>query len=178
LEPGTTPPFSLIYSLSEVKLALKKFLDENLTNSFIHPSQSPAGASILFIKKKDSLLHLTVNYQGINKITKKDRYPLPLIPDLLDHLHSACMFTKINLHSVYSLVCIANGNEWKTAFQTRFGSYEFLVMHYRLTNAPASFQAFMNNIFKDLLDIYVVIYLDDILIFSADPTSHQKHDLL
>jgi hypothetical protein len=85
------------------------------------------------------------------------------------------VFTKIDLHSAYNLVHITNSDEWKTDFHTRFSSNEFLVMHYGLTNAPASFQCFMNNIFKDLLDVYVVIYLDDILIFSADPASHQKH---
>jgi hypothetical protein len=178
LDPGTTPPFGLIYSLSEVEqLALKTFLDKNLVNQFICPSQSPAGAPVLFIKKKDSSLHLAINYRGINKITKKDRYPLPLIPDLLDHLCSACIFTKIDLHSAYNLVRIAAGNKWKTAFQTRFGSFEFLVMHYGLTNAPASFQRFMNDIFKDMLDVCVVIYLDDILIFSTDSDSDQKHVL-
>jgi hypothetical protein len=176
LEPGTTLPFSPIYSLSKVEqLALKEFLNENLANQFIHPSQSPTGAPIPFIKKKDGSLHLAINYQGINRITKKDRYLLPLIPVLLDCLCSAHKFTEINLCSAYNLVHIADGDEWKTAFCTRFSAYEVLVMHYRLTNAPTSFQHFMNNIFKDLLDIYVVIYLDNILIFSADPASHQKH---
>jgi hypothetical protein len=176
LEPGTTLPFGLIYSLSEVEqLALKMFLDENLANRFIRPSQSPAGALVLFIKKKDGSLCLTVDYHGINKITKKDRYPLPLIPDLLDHLCAAHVFTKINLRSAYNLIHIVEGNEWKTVFHMRYSSYEFLVMHYRLTNTPASFQRFMNDIFKDMLDVCVIIYLDDILIYSADPNKHKEH---
>jgi len=168
--------FGPIYLLSEVEqLALRDFLDENLTNKFIRPSKSPASAPILFIKKKDSSLRLTVDYRGLNKITKKDRYPLPLIPNLLDCLCTACTFTKMDLCSVYNLVCIADGDEWKTAFRTRYGSYEFFIMHYGLTNAPASFQRFMNNVFKDMLDMCVVVYLDDILIFSDDPAKHHQH---
>ena len=172
----TTPPFSLIYSLSEVKqLALCEFLDKNLKNQFIRPLQSSAGAPILFIKKKDGSLQLTVNYRGLNKVMKKDRYPLPLIPDLLDHLRSACIFTKLNLHGTYNLMCIADGDEWKTAFWTHYGSYEFQVMHYSLTNALASFQCFMNKVFKELLDVCIVVYLDDILIYSDNPNEHLTH---
>ena len=141
IEPGTTPPFGLIYSLSEVeRLALREFLDENFTNHFICSSNSPAGAPILFIRKKDGSLRLVVDYHGLNRITKKDQYPLPLIPNLLDHLRATQIFTKIDLRGVYNLVRIAEGDEWKTAFRTRYGSYEFQVMHYGLTNAPATFQ--------------------------------------
>ena len=130
---------------------------------------------ILFICKKDGSLRLAVDYQGLNRITKKDRYPLPLIPDLLDRLRSANMYTKINLHGAYNLVRIAEGDEWKTAFHTRYSSYEFQVMHYGLTNAPALFQRFMNDVFKDMLDICVVVYLDDILIYSDNPEVHVQH---
>ena len=141
LMDNATPPFSPIYLLSEVELlALREFLDENLKNKMIRPSQSSAGAPILFIKKKDGSLCLAVDYRGLNKITKKDQYPLPLIPDLLDRLHSACVFTKLDLHGAYNLVCIVDSDEWKTAFRMQYGSYEFQVMHYGLTNAPASFQ--------------------------------------
>ena len=176
LMDDSTPPFGPIYSLSEVEqLALREFLDENLKNEFVRPSQSSAGAPILFIKKKDGSLRLAVDYRGLNKITKKDRYPLPLIPDLLDRLRSAHVFTKLDLRGAYNLVRIADGDEWKTAFRTRFGSYEFQVMHYGLTNAPASFQRFMNDVFKDLLDVCVVVYLDDILIYSETPEDHLQH---
>jgi len=176
LEDNASPPFGPIYSLSEVEqLALREFLDENLKNQFIRPSQSSAGAPVLFIKKKDGSLRLAVDYRGLNKITKKDRYPLPLIPDLLDRLRSARVFTKLDLRGAYNLVRIADGDEWKTAFRTRYGSYEFQVMHYGLTNAPASFQRFMNDVFKDLLDVCVVVYLDDILIYSDNPDEHLPH---
>jgi hypothetical protein len=176
LMDNSSPPFGPIYSLSEVEqLALREFLDENLSNHFIRPSQSSAGAPILFIKKKDGSLRLAIDYRGLNKITKKDRYPLPLIPDLLDHLRSARTFTKLDLRGAYNLVQIADRDKWKTAFRTRYGSYKFQVMHYGLTNAPASFQRFMNEVFKDLLDVCVVVYLDDILIYSDDPAEHLNH---
>ena len=128
----------------------------------------------LFICRKDSLLCLAVDYQGLKSITKKDQYPVPLIPDLLDCLHSANIYSKTNLCGAYTLVCIANGDEWKTTLHTRYGSYEFQVMRYRLTNTPAMFQHFMNKVFKDLLDVCVVIYLDDILIYSENPDKHVK----
>ena len=176
LMDDTTPPFGPIYSLSEVeRFALREFLDENLKNQFVRPSQSSAGAPVLFIKKKDGSLRLAVDYRGLNKITKKDRYPLPLIPDLLDRLRSARVFTKLDLRGAYNLVRIADGDEWKTAFRTRYGSYEFQVMHYGLTNAPASFQWFMNEVFKDITDVCVVVYLDDILIYSDNPDEHLNH---
>ena len=133
-----TPLFSPIYMLSEVEqLTLWDFLDENLANKFICLSKSPAGAPILFIKKKDGSLWLTVDYCSLNKITNKDQYPLPLIPDLLDHLHTACTFTKMDLHAL--------------------------------------FQCFMNNVFKDMLDVCVVVYLDNILIFSDNLAKHHNH---
>ena len=141
----------------------------------ICPSQSSTRAPILFIKKKDGSLHLAVDYRGLNKITKKDRYPLLLIPDLLDHLHSTCVFTKLDLHGTYNLVCIVDSDEWKTTFRTWYGSYEFQVMHYGLTNVPASFQRFMNEVFKDMLDVSVVVYLDNILVYSDNPDDHVKH---
>ena len=114
LMDDTTPPFGPIYSLSKVKqLALREFLDENLKNQFIQPSQSSVGTPILFVKKKNGSLQLAVDYRSLNKVTKKDHYPLPLIPNLLNCLQSACVFTKLNLHSVYNLVHIADSNNAK-----------------------------------------------------------------
>ena len=176
IEDSTSLPFSPIYSLSKVEqLALKQFIEENLSSSLICTSQLLAGVPILFIKKKDSTLWLTVDYHSLNCITKKDCYPLPLIPNLLDCLCSTKVFTKIDLCGAYNLVCITEGDEWKTTFHICFSSYEFLVMHYGLTNAPASFQQFMNDIFKDMLDVCVVVYLDDILIYSRNPDNHTHH---
>src|SRR6202789_4034912 len=165
-----------MYSLSPSELeALRIFIDENLNNGFIRPPNSPHGAPILFVKKESGELRLCVDYRGLNRISKKDRYPLPLLSDLLDTPKKARCYTKIDLRHAYHLVRIADGEEWKTTFRTRYGSFEWLVVPFGLTNAPATFQRFMNCIFGDLLDVCVIIYLDDILIYSDDPKEHKKH---
>ena len=175
LEEGTEPPLGTMYSLSQVELkALREFIDENLANGFIRPTRSPHGAPILFVKKKDGSLRLCVDFRGLNKITVKDRYPLPLITDLLDSPRKARIYTKIDLRHAYHLVRVADGDEWKTAFRTRYGSYEWMVVPFGLTNAPAAFQHFMNEVFADLLDVYVIVYLDDVLIYSDDPALHKE----
>jgi len=116
-----------------------------------------------------------MDFHGLNKITKKDQYPLPRISDLLDAPSRAKIYTKLDLWHAYHLVCIAASDEWKTSFRTCYGSYEWLVMPFGLSNAPAAFQWFVNTIFADLLDICVVVYLDDILIYSEDEASHEEH---
>ena len=130
---------------------------------------------MLFVKKKDGTLCLCVDYQGLNRITHKDRYSIPLLNNLLDAPRKARVYSKINLKSAYHLVRIAKGNEWKTIFCTCYGSFEWLVMPFGLSNAPSAFQRFMNEVFSDLLDIFVVIYLDDILIYSDNLIDHKKH---
>jgi len=176
LEEGTSPPLGTLYSLSPVELsALRTFIDENLNTGFIRPASSSHAAPVLFVKKKDGSLRLCVDFRGLNKITKKDCYPLPLISDLLDSPSRAKIYSKIDLRHAYHLVQIALGDEWKTAFRTRYGSYEWLVMPFGLTNAPAAFQRFVNTVFADMLDVCVVVYLDDILIYSEDMESHQQH---
>ena len=176
LEDSTTPPQPPIYSLlnSELK-TLWEFIDKHLNISFIWPSHSSLGAPILFVKKKDGLLWLCVDFWSLKKVTKKDHYPLPLITDLLDAPWKARIYTKINLQHAYHLVWITKGNKWKTAFQTHYSSFEWLVMLFRLTNRPMAFQWFMNDLFRDLLDQCVVVYLDDILIYSNNPEQHTKH---
>ncbi|SDA02660.1 BZ3500_MvSof-1268-A1-R1_Chr7-2g09543 [Microbotryum saponariae] len=176
IEDGKQPPFGPLYPLSEKELqALSTWIDENLSKGFIRPSTSPAGAPILFVCKKDGSLRLCVDYRGLNAVTLKNRYPLPLIPEALDRLRSAKMFTKLDLRSGYNLVRIKGGDEWKTAFRTRYGHFECLVMPFGLTNAPAAFQHLMKSIFHDLLDVTVLVYLDDILIFSDSPSDHVVH---
>ena len=176
LEEGMHPPLGPIYNTSEVKAeALHDFLKENLNRGFICQSQSSCGAPVLFIKKKDSSLRLCIDWHGLNKITKKDRYLLPLIPNLLDRLWDSNIFTKIDLRGAYNLIHITPGDEWKTAFCTCYSSFNFLVMHFSLTNAPATFQRFMNSVFADVLDKYIVVYLDNILIFSKNPEEHQDN---
>lgn len=176
MEEGKQPPFGPLYSLSELELrALSEWLEENLTKGFIRASRSPAGAPILFVKKKDGTLRLCVDYRALNNITIKNRYPLPLIPEALDRLRKAKIYTKLDLRGAYNLVRVKEGDEWKTAFRTRYGHFECLVMPFGLTNAPAVFQHFMNDVFRDLLDYTVLIYLDDILIFSDSEEEHVNH---
>ena len=176
LEEGAQPPPGRMYSLSPSELrTLREFLDEHLSLGFIRPTSSPHGAPVLFVKKKDGSLRLCVDFRGLNCITKKDRYPLPLILDLLDTPGKARIYTKINLRHAYHLVWITPGDEWKTAFCTRYGSFEWLVMPFGLTNAPAAFQHFVNDIFADMLDVNVIVYLDDILIYSDNPEEHTEH---
>ncbi len=176
IEEGTSPPLGPIYSLSESELkALHEFIDDNLCSVFIMPSRSPHRAPVLFVKKKSGELRLCVNFRGLNKISKKDCYPLPLISDLLDSVRSAHIYTKLDLRHAYHLVCIAEGDEWKTAFRTRYGSFDWRVMPFGLTNAPVAFQRFVNDVFADMLDVSVVVYLNNILIYSNDPAEHRQH---
>ncbi|KAJ1596241.1 hypothetical protein NDA14_001923 [Ustilago hordei] len=176
LEEGKSPPFGPIYSLSEHELkTLRGYLEENLAKGFISPSDSPAASPILFVKKKDGSLRLCVDYRGLNRITIRNRYPLPLIDELLDRLRKARFFTRIDLRGAYNLLRIAKGDEWKTAFRTRYGLFQYNVMPFGLTNAPASFQHLMNDTFKDMLDRSLIIYLDDLLIYSPTLEQHQRH---
>ena len=122
--------------------------------------------------KKNKELRTCVDYRAINKLTVKNRCPLPLISETLDRLRSAKVFTKLDLKGAYNLIRIAEGDEWKTAFRTRYGHFEFLVMPFGLCNAPATFQAFLNDVLRECLDTVVVIYLDDILIYSQDKETH------
>jgi len=176
LQDGAQPPFGPIYNLSQNELvALKEYIEENLAKNFIRHSKSPAGAPILFVKKKDGSLRMCVDYRGLNKITVKNRYPLPLISGLLDQLGQAKIYTKIDLRGAYNLVRVKEGDEWKTAFRTRYGHFEYNVMPFGLTNAPAIFQHLMNDVFREFLDKFVVCYLDDILIYSKNVEEHEEH---
>ena len=135
------PPQPPIYSLLNSELGtLCEFIDEHLNIGFIQLSCSSHGTPILFVKKKDGSLQLCVDFQSLNKVTKKDCYPLPLITDLLDAPRKARIYSKINLQHAYHLVWITEGNEWKTTFWTHYGSFKWLVMLFRLTNGPAAFQ--------------------------------------
>jgi len=176
LTEGKTPPYGPLYGMSREELeALKKYLEENLNKSFIRHSSSPAGAPVLFVKKSDGSLRLCVDYRGLNEITVKNRYPLPLIQETLTRLSKARWFTKLDLRGAYNLVRIAEGEEWKTAFRTRYGHFEYNVMPFGLTNAPASFQHFINDTLRDFLDVFCTAYLDDILIYSDSLAEHKIH---
>jgi hypothetical protein len=146
LKEGFTPPFGPLYSLSRHELeALKEWLEENLSKGFIRASSSSAASPILFVKKGDGSLRLCVDYRGLNEGTIKDRYPLPLIQETLMRLSRAKYFPKLDVRGAYNLVRMREGDEWKTAFRTRYGLFESLVMPFGLTNAPATFQHFING---------------------------------
>uniref|UniRef100_A0A8C6XBR2 Gypsy retrotransposon integrase-like protein 1 n=1 Tax=Naja naja TaxID=35670 RepID=A0A8C6XBR2_NAJNA len=151
------------------------FLDKNLARGFIRPSSSPLSAPVLFVKKKTGDLRLCCDYRRLNMITVQNCYPLPLIPELMERLREATIFTKLDLRGAYNLVQMREGDEWKTAFGTRYGHFEYTVMPFGLTNAPAVFQHLMNDVFRDMLNQFVVIYMDDILIYSRSRDSHLQH---
>ncbi|QRW23548.1 Retrotransposable element Tf2 protein [Rhizoctonia solani] len=129
----------------------------------------------MFVKKADGSLQLVVDYRKLNNVTHKNVYPLPRQDNLMAKLQNAKLFTKLDLHWGYNNVRIKEGDEWKTAFRTKYGLFEYLVMPFGLTNAPATFQHFMNDLFRDLIDVTVVIYLDNILIFLEKPEEHPTH---
>ncbi|KAJ1144899.1 hypothetical protein NDU88_011193 [Pleurodeles waltl] len=161
LVPNKVVPFGRMYSLTDQeKKVLKEYLDDNLKNGLIAPSSSPAGDSLFCVPKKMKDLRPCVDFRRLNKITIKDHYPLPLLRDILDAIQGAKMFTKLDLRGAYHLLRIKQGDEWKTAFRTPFGHYEYRIMPFGLTNAPSVFQRFMESVFSDLLNHNVVIYLD------------------
>jgi len=176
LKEREKPPWGPIYPLSEKELeALREYLKEMLKTGKIRRSTSSAGAPILFVPKPHGRgLRLCVDYCGINRITVPNRYPLPLMQELQDRIQGAQFFTKIDLKNRYHLVRMKEGEEWKTAFRTRYGLYEFLVMLFGLTNAPATFQDMMNHIFRDMIDLGLLAYIDDLLIYAKTKEEHDR----
>ena len=176
LLPNTMPPRRRLYSLSPPeRLAMDEYIREVLKTGFIRPSRSPAGAGFFFVGKKDGGLRPCIDYRGLNKITIKDRYPLPLMSSAFEQLRNATIYTKLDLHSAYNLVRMREGDEWKMAFINPSGHYKYLVMPFGLDNSPAVFQAFINDVLRDMLNRFVFVYLDDILIFSHSQTLHVQH---
>ncbi|KAI2655924.1 Transposon Tf2-9 polyprotein [Labeo rohita] len=176
LTPGTTPPRGRIFPLSQPESeAMKKYIREELAKGFIRPSTSPFSAGFFFVKKKDGGLRPCIDYRSLNDVTVKYRYPLPLVPPALEQLRSARWYTKLDLRSAYNLIRIRAGDEWKTAFSTTSGHYEYRVMPFGLANSPSYFQAFVNDVFRDMLGRWVIVYIDDILIFSNSYAEHVQH---
>jgi hypothetical protein len=154
---------------------LKNQLQELLDKGYIRPSSSPWGCPVLFVRKKDGSLKLCVDYRPLNAVTIKNKYPLPRIDVLFDQLAGAKVFSKIDLRSGYHQIKIRPCDIPKTAFSTRHGLYEFLVMSFGLTNAPAYFMYLMNSMFMTELDKFVVVFIDDILIYSRNEKEHAKY---
>jgi hypothetical protein len=176
LQPGTTPISKRPYRMPPVELAeLKKQLQELLDKGFIRPSTSPWGFPALFVKKKDESLRLCIDYRPVNVVTIKNKYLLPRIDVLFDQLVGAKVFSKIDLRSGYHQIKIRASDIPKTAFSTRYGLYEFLVMSFGLTNAPAYFMYLMNSVFMPELDKFVVVFIDDILVYSKNEEEHAGH---
>ncbi len=166
---GKQPPYGPIYSLGPVELeTLKTYIETNLANGFIRPSKSPAGAPIFCVWKPDNSLRLCFNYRGLNNLTIKNRYPLLLINESLNRQSRAQRFTQLDLTSAYHRMSIKEGDEWKTSFRTRYGHFEYQVMPFGLFNAPASFQGYVNKTLAEKLDIFVIMYLDDIFIYTEN----------
>ncbi|KAL0551627.1 hypothetical protein IC582_010716 [Cucumis melo] len=176
LEPGTVPISRAPYRMAPAELKeLKVQLQELLDKGFIRPSVSPWGAPVLFVKKKDGSMRLCIDYRELNKVTVKNRYPLPRIDDLFDQLQGATVFSKIDLRSGYHQLRIKDEDVPKTAFRSRYGHYEFIVMSFGLTNAPAVFMDLMNRVFREFLDTFVIVFIDDILIYSKTKAEHEEH---
>jgi hypothetical protein len=157
--------------LAELKIQLKEHLDKG----YIHPSSSPWGCSTLFVKKKDQSLRLCVDYRPLNAVTIKNKYPLPRIDILFDQLAGAKVFSKVDLCSGYHQIKICLEDVPKTGFSIRYGLYEYLVMLFGLTNAPAHFMYLMNSVFMLELDKFVMVFIDDILVYSNDEEGHEQH---
>ncbi|GBG73230.1 hypothetical protein CBR_g12947 [Chara braunii] len=176
IEPGSRTPKGAVYRISPWESEeLRKQLDELLEKGWIRPSSSPFGAPVLFVPKKEGELRVCINYRGLNALIVKNAEPLPRIDDLLDRVHGCKYFSKIDLKSGYHQIEVHPEDQYKTAFRTRYGHYEFVVMPFGLTNAPTTFQRCMNDLFRPWLDSFVVVYLDDILVFSKTLQEHEGH---
>ncbi|GJX76749.1 putative reverse transcriptase domain-containing protein [Tanacetum coccineum] len=176
LVPGAAPVVREPYRLapSEMK-ELSEQLKELSDKGFIRPSSSPWGAPVLFVKKKDGSFRMCIDYRELNKLTVKNRYPLPRIDDLFDQLQGSSVYSKINLRSGYHQLRVREEDILKTAFRTSYGYYEFQVMPFGLTNAPAVFMDLMNRVCKPYLDKFVIVFIDDILIYSKNKQEHEEH---
>jgi hypothetical protein len=177
LLPVTAPISKRPYMMSVEELKeLKKQLTELQEAGYIRPSSSPWGAPVLFIQKKDGSQRMCVDYRSLNDdVTIKNKYPLPHIKDLFDQMRGVRLFSKIDLRSGYHQMKIRPSDIPKTAFSTRYGLYEFTVMSFGLTNAPAYFMNLMNKLFMEYLDRFIVVFIDDILIYSKNDSDHEEH---
>lgn len=179
LTEGATPPFARNYRpMSAQELdAVKKYIDENLAKNFIRPSSSRAASPILLVRKPGGGIRVCVDYRALNEITIKNRYPIPLISETLDRLSKARIFSKFDIIHAFNRIRMKEGQEWLTAFNTRYGQFEYLVMPFGLCNAPGTFQNYINEAVRDYLDHFCTAYLDDILVYSDTEEQHTEHVL-
>ncbi|KAJ9557756.1 hypothetical protein OSB04_012370 [Centaurea solstitialis] len=176
LAPGAAPIAKTPYRLAPAEMTeMRNQLKELLDKGFIQPSTSPWGAPVLFVKKKDGSFRMCIDYRELNKVTIKNKYPLPRIDDLFDQLQGASYFSKIDLRSGYHQLRVREEDVPKTAFRTRYGHYEFLVMPFGLSNAPAAFMDMMNRVCRPMLDKSVIVFIDDILVYSKSEAEHATH---
>ena len=167
LLPNTEPPSGKLYPMSQGKLQLLRvYIEEMVATGKIRPGKGHAGSPVFFVKEKTGKMRLVVGYRGLNAIAIKDKYPIPLMTTLMEQVQESTWFTKLNLKNGFHLIRVKAGNEWKTAFKTKYGLYEYTVMPFGLTNAPSVFQRYVNEVLKEYIDRGVVAYIDDILIYS------------
>jgi hypothetical protein len=173
---GTAPISKRAYRVSGPELVeLKKQIDELFEKGYIRPSTSPWAAPVLFVEKKDGTKRMCIDYRALNEVTVKNKYPLPRIGDLFDQLRGASVFSKIDLRSGYHQLRIRPSDVPKTAFITKYGLYEFMVMSFGLTNMLAYYMYLMNCVFMDYLDKFIVVFIDDILVYSQNEQEHEEH---
>jgi hypothetical protein len=174
--PGAAPVSKDPYRMSTSKMKeLQLQLEEIIKKGYIHPSVSPWGAPVLFVKKKDGTLRLCIDFRQLNKVTVKNKYPLSRIDDLFDQLKGEKIFSKIDLRLGYHQIRIKDEEISKTTFRTRYGHYEFTVVSFGLSNTPVVFMYLMNGVFRDYLDTFVIVFLDDILVYSKSEVEHEQH---
>ena len=152
-------------SQDELQL-LRAYMEEMVATGKIRPGKGHAGSPVFFVREKTSKMCLVVDYRGLNAITIKDKYPIPFMTTLMEQVQESTWFTKLDLKNGFNLIRIKAGDEWKTAFKTTYGLYEFTVRPFGLTNAPSVFQRYVNEVLKEHIDRGVVAYIDDILIYS------------
>jgi hypothetical protein len=176
LKPSTAPIYKTTYRMATPELAeLKEHIKELLEKGFIHPSSSPWGAPVIFVPKKDGTQRLCIDYRVLNEVTVKNMYPLPRIDDLFNQLRGACVLSKIDLRSEYHQLKIRECDIPKTTFVSRYGPYEYTVMSFGLTNTPTYFMYLMNKVFMEYLDKFIMVFIDDILIYSRSEEEYEEH---
>jgi hypothetical protein len=176
LKPGSEPLYKRGFAMNPTQLAaVKKHVDEGMAMDIMEPSNSSCASPVLLVKKPGGGIRVCVDYRALNALTVKDRYPIPLIKETLERLSKAKFYTKLDIVAAFNNLRIRQGDEWMTAFITRYGLYQYKVMPFGLCNGPATWQRYMNNTMREHLDDFVTVYLDDLLIYSASLDEHRSH---